>query len=256
MLSKVKTAYWYLGQPKGMFLTYDLILQKTIYQKNEKTGKQSQKWCESLAVTTSEAIQQLFGIAKDEIIRIEKEFSEEFRNANRLIAECPVKLGGAGNLDLLYNISEKIQANRVLETGVAYGWSSLAILLSISKRKNARLISTDMPYAKMNSEKFVGLVVPERFKNSWTIIREADISAIPKALKLSDTFDMIHYDSDKSYLGRKRAYPILFKALKKGGVFISDDIQDNLAFKFFCDYLKLQPVVITYEDKFIGVIRK
>ena len=101
MLSKVKTAYWYLGQPKGMFLTYDLILQKTIYQKNEKTGKQSQKWCESLAVTTSEAIQQLFGIAKDEIIRIEKEFSEEFRNANRLIAECPVKLGGAGNLDLV-----------------------------------------------------------------------------------------------------------------------------------------------------------
>ena len=46
--------------------------------------------------------------------------------------------------------------------------------------------------------------------------------------------DLCHYDSDKSYYGRRWAYPKLWEALKTGGIFISDDIQDNWAFKEFC----------------------
>ena len=41
---------------------------------------------------------------------------------------------------------------------------------------------------------------------------------------------MVHYDSDKSYEGMKWAYETLFPYVKKGGVFISDDINDNSAY--------------------------
>lgn len=256
MFSKFKTLNWYLRQPNGLTIVRDLFLQKTVYKKNENSRQDSIKWCESVAINTSEALYKLFNIQGNNIIDPSIEYREYFKQAERLVSDCPVKLGGAGNLTLLYNTSEKIQANRVLETGVAYGWSSLAVLLSISKRNNSQLVSTDMPYAKMNSEEFVGLVVPDKFRSCWTLIREADKSAIPKALKLSIKFDMIHYDSDKSFLGRKRSYPVLFKALRNGGFFISDDVQDNLAFKIFCEDLNIQPIIISFENKYIGVVIK
>ena len=92
-------------------------------------------------------------------------------------------MGGAGDLDLLFAASKLSKANKALETGVAYGWSSLAILESISSLKNAKLISIDMPYPKMNNEDFVGIVVPKSLKAKWTLIREPDRNGIKKALK-------------------------------------------------------------------------
>ena len=55
--------------------------------------------------------------------------------------KCPYNLGGEGNLPILYAICESIKASQVIETGVAYGWSSLSILLSISKREGSKLFS-------------------------------------------------------------------------------------------------------------------
>ncbi len=117
-------------------------------------------------------------------------------------------------------------------------------------------MSTDMPYAKMGNEKFVGIVVPEALRNYWKLFQESDLSALPKALKLVEYLDMIHYDSDKSYVGRMYAYPLLYHKLRKGGVFISDDIQDNVAFKDFCESLGIEPIVISFEGKYVGVFVK
>ena len=49
---------------------------------------------------------------------------------------------------------------RVIETGVAYGWSSLALLLSL-KNRNGLLVSTDLPYAGLDNDPYVGCVVPD-----------------------------------------------------------------------------------------------
>lgn len=56
--------------------------------------------------------------------------------------ECPVTMGGGEGINLLYNISELIEAKTAVETGVAYGFSSLAFLLSVTKR-GGQLYSVD-----------------------------------------------------------------------------------------------------------------
>ena len=173
-----------------------------------------------------------------------------------MIKETPFTMGGAGNMQLLYDFCEITQAVKVLETGVAYGWSSLAILLSLNKRAGYKLVSTDMPYAKMGNGNFVGIVVPQELKTNWALIAEPDTSAIPKSLKILDTADLIHYDSDKSYVGRMYSYPILYQLLRKGGLFISDDIQDNVGFRDYCKQIKKEPIIIAYENKFIGLFVK
>lgn len=57
---------------------------------------------------------------------------DAFSEARQRPAECPPKMGRAGDLELLYGLVRCFGARRVVETGVAYGWSSLAILLALS----------------------------------------------------------------------------------------------------------------------------
>ena len=68
--------------------------------------------------------------------------------------------------------------------------------------------------------------------------------------------DLCHYDSDKSYYGRVYGYPLLWDSLKEGGIFISDDIQDNLAFKELVERKKTKFAVTEYEGKYIGITLK
>ena len=57
-------------------------------------------------------------------------------------------MGGASHIHLLYDCVRLSKAKKVIETGVAYGWSSLAILKALSLTKNGKLFSVDMPYPR------------------------------------------------------------------------------------------------------------
>tara|TARA_B100000768_G_scaffold164883_1_gene167109 strand:- start:2541 stop:2861 length:321 start_codon:yes stop_codon:yes gene_type:complete len=74
--------------------------------------------------------------------------------------------------------------------------------------------------------------------------------------KLNHNIDICHYDSDKGYTGRKWSSPILWSSLKNGGLFVSDDINDNLAFKHFCQSVSRKPIIIEHQGKYVGIIQK
>jgi hypothetical protein len=113
-----------------------------------------------------------------------------------------------------------------------------------------------MPYPGLDNDRFVGCVVPERLRAMWKIVRSADRKALPEALAEISTIDLCHYDSDKSYAGRRWAYGLLWNALRPGGIFMSDDIGDNMAFHDFCLSVRLDPIVVRYDDKYCGMIVK
>jgi len=213
-----------------------------------------ESWCAARALDTQTAFIRLTGLRA--LTPVDRLFPDHFENAERNLKACPVKMGGPGELDLLHWSAEYLEATRVVETGVAYGWSSLAILLSLKNRRHSRLVSTDMPYIGRNSDAYVGCVVSEELRLNWEIIRYADRQALRKAVKSFDQIDMCHYDSDKSYEGRMWAYPILWNALRPKGFFISDDIGDNVAFRDFASAVKADPIVIRKGQKYVGIIVK
>ena len=165
-------------------------------------------------------------------------------------------LGGATNLSLIFFVSEMLQANNVVETGVAYGWSSLSILLSITNRPNSMLWSVDLPYLEIKNDNWVGSVVPKYMNPNWKLFKCADRDGLPRIFNKVKEIDLAHYDSDKTYEGRLYGYKKLWAHLRIGGALISDDIGDNMAFIHFCDLVKRDPTIIKDNNKFQGIIFK
>ena len=49
---------------------------------------------------------------------------------------------------------------------------------------------------------------------------------------------------------------LIWKNLKSGGIFISDDIEDNTAFLEFVKKHNFEFSVLEFEEKYVGVIKK
>lgn len=255
-ISKIKTTIWFFKQKNRWLFAFELIkrsIYRIIYE--NKNNKNSVVWCEERCVDIKDALVRLKIIEPwMEIFEIDNDIIQE---GKKKIKEAGIILGGEGDINLLYNIVLLKKSKFVLETGVAFGWSSMSILLAQKDIKNSILVSVDMPYPKQNNEKYVGLVIPEILKNKWNLIREPDINGIKKALNIfKGKIDLCHYDSDKSYEGRKYAYPLILNSIKDGGYFISDDIEDNGFFAEFVNQRKLNYEVIKCNGKYVGIIKK
>lgn len=224
-------------------------------QEMEDQRQQAEAWCKSVAEDYDTLMQKLFG--KPVSLKSLKDTAPEaLKEAEERAANCPVQMGGPGNLDLLYTLCETLQVQSVVETGVAYGWSSLAILISLKQRSPARLYSVDLPYMEKKNDPWVGVVIPDRYKDQWELFRMADREGLPRALRKAGHVDLVHYDSDKNYGGRMWAYPKIWESLRSGGLFLSDDIGDNMAFYDFCQSMGQQPAVIADGDKYQGILLK
>ena len=163
-------------------------------------------------------------------------------------------MGGMAHLNLIYNLNKYLKPNKILETGVAFGWSTLVFILS--KSKIASLISIDLSYPTASSENFVAMAVPNNLKKKYKLLRGIDNNFLKLFKYKKIYFDLIHYDSDKSYIGRKKNYELIWKILKKNGCFISDDISDNSAFYEFVILKKVNYFIIKYKTKYIGLVFK
>ena len=254
VLSKIKTALWFIKNPQYS----SQILQVLKRQSNselENSAVEATQWCNENCIPESEALLQLTNTSKT--TNLADLYFDEIREARKMEESCPVKMGGEGAISFIYQLVKSSKSKKIIETGVAYGWSSLAILLAIKDEKEAHLISNDMPYINMGNDDYVGCIIPGELRCQWDLQRLPDVKGIPLALKkFNNTIDFCHYDSDKSYTGRMWASPLIWKALNVGGFFVADDINDNLAFKHFCKSVNRSPVIIKHLDKYVGVIIK
>lgn len=255
MIEKLKTLGWFASRPAFWQHAMELGFRKfrTNYD-SEQCAREATHWAQERSVSVADALRAI-GIQGDgNPPQIPPALIDE---ATSLVKKSLVAMGGPGDLQLLHAAVDLSGAKRILETGVAYGWSSLAILSALEDRQDAKLVSVDMPYPKAGNDPYVGIAVPERMRLKWTLIRKPDRSGLVDAInEFHGRIDFCHYDSDKSWWGRQYAFPILWNALVPGGVFMIDDIQDNMAFARFMESKKVPFAVTSFEGKFVGIARK
>ncbi|MEO8822849.1 MAG: class I SAM-dependent methyltransferase [Ginsengibacter sp.] len=254
MTGKIRTATWFIKNPQYIPHIFQILKRK----RNSflgNSGVNATAWCQAQCISQEEALKIL--VLDSKPTNLKDLYPGEINKARQIVENCPVKMGGEGAISFIYHLVKNSGAKKILETGVAYGWSSLAILLAIKEKEGSHLISNDMPYINMGNEDYVGCIIPAQLKAKWQLQRLPDIKGIPLALKkFNHSIDLCHYDSDKSYTGRMWASPLLWNSLKDGGFFVSDDINDNLAFQHFCQSVHRTPVIIEHLGKYVGVIVK
>tara|TARA_Y100000996_G_scaffold404984_1_gene379650 strand:- start:3539 stop:4303 length:765 start_codon:yes stop_codon:yes gene_type:complete len=253
MIDKIFIIIWFIFRPKYYQHFLSLIIRKFLFKHDTVENRNiATEWAKNNTISYSEAFKKLE--LKGDLVGLD---NDTIRESLKLEAKSSVKMGGSGHIHLLYDCVRLLRAKKVIETGVAYGWSSLAILKALENSDNCKLYSVDMPYPTKNNENDVGIVVPEYLKKNWILIRKPDRPGIINAIKKAqEPIDLCHYDSDKSWWGRHYAYPILWNSLKSGGIFISDDIQDNLYFSNFVKNNSLKFAIVEFNGKFVGLIRK
>jgi predicted O-methyltransferase YrrM len=224
---------------------------------DENTAERARTECARLAMSREEAFRAL-GFPHAALRSFRREEAARLDAAELRVSSAPGGMGGGADMDLLYSLCLATGATRVLETGVAFGWSSLAILSAISRDPAAELISIDLPYLGAKLDTLVGLAVPNDLRRQWSLRHGADRDELPGAVSKLAPLDLAHYDSDKSYLGRRWAYPLIWSGLRDGGMLISDDVEDNMAFLDFAADVGVSPVIARAPDRsrLAGVLRK
>lgn len=268
-MARLNRLFWFLRHPqyypelyrrlqRNFWAILDASRNTHTAEARAKAKQDATAWCESLAVDTAVALHQLANF--ETFVPFQEKFKDTVKDAQIRVEKCPVTMGGGGNLDLVYYLAEYSQATRIIETGIASGWSSLALLLSLKYREGSLLVSTDLPYVAEDSDKYVGCAVPLELRSYWKVLPYADRESLPQALQLLTEIDLCHYDSDKSYEGRMWAYPQLWKALRPGGIFISDDINDDFGFRDFCQRIGEKPLIVRDlvgdSFRYVGVLVK
>ena len=182
--------------------------------------------------------------------------TDSAKDAKEKLASIDIDLGGGGAYPLLFFLVRLIKPEVVVETGVAAGWSPHTILEALSRNERGRLFSSDFPYFRLSQpERFIGVLVPEHLRSRWSLDIRGDQIALPCIVNQNAAIDLFHYDSDKSYAGRRAAYKLIEPRLTNSSWVIMDDIHDNLFFRDWVTHHGLSYTIFEFEGKFVGLAR-
>ena len=210
-------------------------------------------WCENKAESAEELMASLDLALWEETTKTCKDIEEK---AYKKLSQIELDLGGGGHYYLLYFLVRYLMPSTVVETGVAAGWSSQAILSGLEKNENSgSLYSSDFPYFRYkNPEELVGFIVEDKYKDSWNLYIDGDQINLPKIIKKAVQINLFHYDSDKSYQGRSKAYEIVEPYLADDSVVVFDDIQDNAHFIDHVSARNCKFKVLSFNGKYLGIL--
>lgn len=153
---------------------------------------------------------------------------------------------GPGFMEACYAITRIVRPTTVVETGVAWGFSSAAILQALESNGSGRLYSVDLPAFRPGAQTLSGAAVPERLRKSgrWHLDLGPDRRMIPRVLHNIDTIDLFVYDSDKSYAGMRHTWALVWPRLSAGALMMLDDIHLHDALLDFADAKGVSPLIM------------
>jgi len=153
--------------------------------------------------------------------------------------------------EILYILVRSIKPDRVLETGIAYGVSSCYILEAMLENGKGTLYSIDLPPVlhKKEALQFIGITVQGELRERWRLYFGESLKVMRRLLKNLKSIDMFLHDSEHTYDYMISEFTLAWQYLRRGGIFLSDDVDWNDAFLDFSDKVGERPLIINIGDK-------
>jgi predicted O-methyltransferase YrrM len=160
---------------------------------------------------------------------------------------------GDRSAEALYATVRLLRPDVVVETGVANGHSTYVVLSALRANGHGRLVSYDVADG-------AGVLVPESLRDLWdlTVLDRADpIADAARRLDALGAVDLFFHDADHSYVGQVAEYGAAVRALARGrgGVLLSDDVDESFAFVELVLARKPHAVLLVDARKVLGGCR-
>ena len=154
--------------------------------------------------------------------------------------------GDPALLQAIWRLIIRVNAAKVVETGVAHGVTSRIILEGLTGR--GHLWSVDLPPALAPGVHLeIGAAVAERSPDRWSLIAGSSRRRLPALLSRIAPIDLFIHDSNHTrynmLLEMNKAWP----ALRPGGALVVDDIDLNPAFAEFSRSVRCEQYICEAE---------
>lgn len=232
-------------------MAHKLVLRASGVFRHEDSAA-TRSWCEKHVQDAAHFARSMDSILWDEAEAFGEAFAE---SATKKTSSLGVRLGGGGHYPLAYFLTRLYRPAVTVETGVAAGYTSAAILAAMDRNGTGHLYSSDFPYFRLaEPEKYVGCLVEEPLKTRWSLYVNGDRANIPAILAQVGQIDFFHYDSDKSYAGRRWAMQAISSRLAPRSIVLMDDVQDNRYFRDFVERADVPFRIFGFEGKYLGAV--
>ncbi len=157
----------------------------------------------------------------------------------------------------LYILCRIIKPEKVVETGVAYGLSSMYILQAMFENKKGTLYSIDSVFTPWQSKELIGSAIPSHLRQNWKLVFGPSSEKLNGTLSSLGSLDIFFHDSLHTYKNMLSEFETAWPFVTKGGFMISDDISSNNAFHDFYSNVHEKPFVLQQNEKsFLGILKK
>ena len=229
--------------PRKLIVMLGKVYRRLFDKSALLTQNEYSEWLDSHGVR----FEQWAGELSNDLYQESLKFSDKLYSRAKIeLANNPHDMGGGGLVHVLYFLTRYYSPKTIVETGVASGYSSEAFLQAIKVNgNNAHLFSSDFPYFRFsNPESYIGQLVSDEFKDDWNLFVDGDDTNLKNIVNLISTIDFFHYDSDKSYTGREKAFNTVRQYLSSKAIVMFDDINNNPHFYDFIQKNSIKNFVV------------
>jgi predicted O-methyltransferase YrrM len=159
----------------------------------------------------------------------------------------------------LYVLCKLLKPDKIVETGVAYGLSSMYILQALHENKRGTLYSIDYAFSPWQSKQMIGAAIPDDLRKNWNFIFGPSSQELTKLLSSINNIDVFFHDSFHSFKNMTFEFETTWPYIRRGGFLISDDISGNNAFHKFYSKLNVSSLILPQKsshDSFLGILQK
>jgi predicted O-methyltransferase YrrM len=140
----------------------------------------------------------------------------------------PISYDASSDLaQVVYTVCKLLRPSTVVETGVARGVTTSAILANMEENETGHLYSVERPGLSLGYAKHVGELVPQHLRSRWSLVIGLSARVLPRLLRQLGSIGVFVHDSAHDYRNQKMEYQIALKHMMSGGVLVSDDVNND-----------------------------
>ena len=147
-------------------------------------------------------------------------------------------------------LARHLRPERVLETGVARGLTTRALVEALNHNGSGHIWSIDLPpLLEHGLGDETGAAVPERLHDRWTLVRGSSRRVLPGLVRQLGSIDLFVHDSMHTTRNVSFELECVWPALRPGGVIVIDDVEKNAAMgRFLRSHPGTASMICTSDD--------